>query len=678
VRENGINDIEIQPLTLSANFRSQAGVVNWVNAIFREAFPAAADVSRGAVPYSDSSPVHPEDQDHQVSATLIRYGEGERELAFMLEAEQAVARIRLLQALDPGSDIAILARARSHFSDIIAALRQAGIQWQATEIDSLASVPVVEDLLSLTRALINPADRLAWLAVLRAPWCGLDASALLSLCRSAAERSLYSTLKDEVALARLDSDARARAEALTEVLDYGFRMRLHCSLRELVEACWTLLRGIDTATDHVQQECISRFFRLLEEQEDAGSLDSLERFQEKLQQAWVPPAIIDSSGNDNQGSVQLLTMHKSKGLEFDHVILPGLTRYTGRDDKPLLQWHERLNRQGEPRLFLAALTATGKDDDKLYQYIRAEQKLKAELESTRLLYIAVTRAIKSATLLGSLAVKTGGDDSEEVAEPKDPPGNSLLARIWPQLQSRPDCLNWLDTQVPGETPEPDDNSAGQNRILRFAKPLQLLDQERLLMAAQLDALQLEADEEEEAEEETRDSLAALSGDLVHQGLEYYTELDDKPGFARRLDGLRRYWQSRFRQFGLSEEEVDQHCSDVEKQLLDCSQDQSHAWIFDNSQQDSACELPLLSVRDSVPRQFVVDRSFVDAEGTRWIIDYKTGLPGAEQSEEAFIASQLQRYESQLARYRQLFAAMESRPARCALYLTALNKLAIYD
>lgn len=678
VRENGINDIEIQPLTLSANFRSQAGVVNWVNAIFREAFPAAADVSRGAVPYSDSSPVHPEDQDHQVSATLIRYGEGERELAFMLEAEQAVARIRLLQALDPGSDIAILARARSHFSDIIAALRQAGIQWQATEIDSLASVPVVEDLLSLTRALINPADRLAWLAVLRAPWCGLDASALLSLCRSAAERSLYSTLKDEVALARLDSDARARAEALTEVLDYGFRMRLHCSLRELVEACWTLLRGIDTATDHVQQECISRFFRLLEEQEDAGSLDSLERFQEKLQQAWVPPAIIDSSGNDNQGSVQLLTMHKSKGLEFDHVILPGLTRYTGRDDKPLLQWHERLNRQGEPRLFLAALTATGKDDDKLYQYIRAEQKLKAELESTRLLYIAVTRAIKSATLLGSLAVKTGGDDSEEVAEPKDPPGNSLLARIWPQLQSRPDCLNWLDTQVPGETPEPDDNSAGQNRILRFAKPLQLLDQERLLMAAQLDALQLEADEEEEAEEETRDSLAALSGDLVHQGLEYYTELDDKPGFARRLDGLRRYWQSRFRQFGLSEEEVDQHCSDVEKQLLDCSQDQSHAWIFDNSQQDSACELPLLSVRDSVPRQFVVDRSFVDAQGTRWIIDYKTGLPGAEQSEEAFIASQLQRYESQLARYRQLFAAMESRPARCALYLTALNKLAIYD
>ncbi|MCI5106251.1 MAG: hypothetical protein MRY76_06045, partial [Pseudomonadales bacterium] len=140
----------------------------------------------------------------------------------------------------------------------------------------------------------------------------------------------------------------------------------------------------------------------------------------------------------------------------------------------------------------------------------------------------------------------------------------------------------------------------------------------------------------------------------------------------------RYWQSRFRQFGLSEEEVDQHCAAVEKQLLDCSRDQTHAWIFDNSHQDSACELPLLSVRDSVPRQFVVDRSFVDAEGTRWIIDYKTGLPRAEQSEQDFIATQLQRYESQLARYRQLFAAMESRPARCALYLTALNKLALYD
>jgi ATP-dependent exoDNAse (exonuclease V) beta subunit len=675
VRENGINDIEIQPLTLSANFRSQAAVVNWVNSIFSEAFPAAADVSRGAVPYSDSTAVHPQDQDYQISASLIRYGDGERELAFMMEAEQAVARIRLLQALDPGSDIAILARARSHFSDIIAALRQAGIQWQATEIDSLASVPVVEDLLSLTRALINPADRLAWLAVLRAPWCGLDASALLSLCRSAGERSLYSTLKDSEAIARLDSDAQARLQALIEVLDYGYRLRMHCSLRELVEACWTLLRGIDTASDSLQQECIGRFFALLEEQEDAGSLDSLDRFKEKLAQAWVPPAIISHETAQNQGSVQLLTMHKSKGLEFDHVILPGLSRGTGRDDKPLLQWHERLNRDGEPRLFLAALTATGKDDDKLYQYIRAEQKLKSELENTRLLYIAVTRAIKSATLLASLAVKNPGDESEEL---KDPPGNSLLARIWPQLQSRHDCLDWLQAEPGAGSTEPPENAPRQNLIRRFASPVQLLEQERQLMAGQLEALQVDASDEEEKEEESSDSLAALSGDLVHQGLEYYTRLTDKPAFASHLDGLRRYWQSRFRRFGLTEEQVSRHCAAVEKQLLDCSNDQTHAWIFDHSQQDSECELALLSVREGVPRQFVVDRSFVDAEGTRWIIDYKTGLPAAEQSESEFTAAQLQRHEPQLQRYRELFAAMESRPARSALYLTALNKLAVYE
>src|SRR5690606_29619503 len=53
-RKQGIGPVRLQPLDLSVNFRSQAGVVQWVNETFHCAFPATDDISRGAVKYSPS------------------------------------------------------------------------------------------------------------------------------------------------------------------------------------------------------------------------------------------------------------------------------------------------------------------------------------------------------------------------------------------------------------------------------------------------------------------------------------------------------------------------------------------------------------------------------------------------------------------------------------------------
>src|SRR5690606_16597251 len=78
-------------------------------------------------------------------------------------------------------NVAILVRARSHARAISRRLSEAGIAHRAVELTRLAQRPVVSDLTQLARALAHPADRLAWLCVLRAPWCGLTLVPLTTL-----------------------------------------------------------------------------------------------------------------------------------------------------------------------------------------------------------------------------------------------------------------------------------------------------------------------------------------------------------------------------------------------------------------------------------------------------------------------------------------------------------------
>jgi ATP-dependent exoDNAse (exonuclease V) beta subunit len=69
----------------------------------------------------------------------------------------------------------------------------------------------------------------------------------------------------------------------------------------------------------------------------------------------------------------------------------------------------------------------------------------------------------------------------------------------------------------------------------------------------------------------------------------------------------------------------------------------------------------------------IDRSFVDAEGLRWIVDYKTGrhLGG---SVEAFLDTEVARYQPQLERYAEAVAAVDPRPIRVGLYFPLLQRL----
>ena len=98
-----------------------------------------------------------------------------------LEIQAIVVQIEKLIALDTKASIGILCRARNHLPDLLQALHAADIDTQGTDIDPLAKEPIVEDLMSLHRVLLQPSDRLSWFSLLRSPMIGALLKTLESL-----------------------------------------------------------------------------------------------------------------------------------------------------------------------------------------------------------------------------------------------------------------------------------------------------------------------------------------------------------------------------------------------------------------------------------------------------------------------------------------------------------------
>lgn len=670
VQQEGLGQIRLTPLTLTSNFRSQASLVSWVNRVFATAFPARPNPARGAVPYTESVASQPAIEGLGVSTEFLTADPDLKPQARQWEAERIAQRVARLKAEDPAGSIAILVRSRSHLLDLVPALRRAGILWQATDIDKMISLPVIDDLQSLTHAVLNLGDRIAWLAILRAPWCGLSLADLQVLTSASGTRSLWSSLENYREITGLSDDARKRLADFTQVMAMGLGLRFRVGLRQLIEALWTLLGGAALALTDTEQACVAHYLNLLEQEQHGNTLKDTAQFARRLADAFIPSHA--ASGGDH--AVHILTMHKAKGLEYDHVILPCLGAGSQADDKPLLQWHERVNRHGQARLFLAALSATGLDDDPLYRLVRYEQSRKRRYEDVRLLYIAATRARKSVHLSAVLTRNTAGEAA--------PVRGSLLHYIWSQLnESGPPPVLLPLEQRAGTVAANDSGISGRSTartepgIRRFAEPLVREPWELALWSdrpATADAGQEPAPAANE--QDTVSAVAAAIGTLIHRALETVIAHPRIFDTEEVRTNLRNHWRQQLADHMSAPSALDEAVSQVEETVMRCLNDAACAWVFDGNLRDSATELAISRTAGGRLFNAVVDRTFVDERDVRWVIDYKTATPEPGVPAERFIAQQIELHRTQLTRYRSLFEELENRPVRTALLLTALPRL----
>jgi len=641
-REQGLGGLRLDAPRLTRNFRARSELVDWVNRALGPGFPEREDVAAGAIAFAPSEPGRSEGGR---ITTLSRTD----------EAAEARAVVDLLQARiaghaeDPGWKAAVIVRARGHLAELLPELTRRGIAFRAVKLDPLLARPVARDLLAIARALVFPADRAALLAILRGPLCGLRLSDLHALAGDGAD-SLNGDATDRLS----DPDAQSRARRVFTSLKRGRESIGRRALRDRVEGVWRRLGGpggLARPADHNDARMLLDALDIAEQQ---GLLDDWNDLMELLAGQYT-----EGDPPDPDVKVELLTMHGAKGLEWDLLVLPALHRRPRPAERELLYWLPFTSEHDQEQVLLGPLRAAWQTDNSpLVDLIRAEQGDRDAFEHQRLLYVAATRAREELVL--SATLDPGDDNTPESVQPAR---GSLLERLWPHAGAafREDLAQAL-----AEGAEESPNKTGtlpDQRLRRVPSDWPPAPEPGLDWTPATPP----REDQRDIDYNWAGAQARRTGTVLHALLEQVgilgiENLDDDTRVR-----LERSIPIQLRAQGTGAAALDQAVDIVREAFDHTLTTDTGRWILSGEHQDAACELAISGIVDGEFVNAFIDRTFIDEHGTRWIIDYKSGVHEGGDLDQ-FLKNEAERYREQLQRYRRLFEQMGETNIKTALYL----------
>lgn len=643
VQREGIGNLKPVPLTLSVNFRSDRRLVEWSNTTFAGRFPEESDFGRGAVAYVASTAFVPDLAQAGVSFHALHDG-SERD-----EAECVVELVRQKRRTKCNEKIAILVRSRSSLREILPALEAAAIPYSGLDIEKLAWQPVVQDLLSLTRALLFPADRIAWLSILRAPWCGLTLTDLYSLAGGGQRLCIWDSIQDPEAGARLSHDGKERLARLTGPVAGALANRGRLPLRRWVENLWLQLSG-PACVDAREQLNARMYFELLDEYEHRSGTEYFTGFSRLVDERW------SHTEDTVDQQLQIMTLHKAKGLEFDTVIIPGLHRHARTKEKRLLLWEEHMQR-GAESLLMAPLAEYGEKDPH-YEYLRTVHSEKEHHETLRLLYVGCTRARRELHLLGTVNTRADG-------EPGKPVRQSLLAELWHRVEGE------FERAQTGQF-----DNFGSGAVGTRTRPLRRLPLDWKppdCPAAVRVASDIPASEsaDEEIEFSWAGEVARHVGVIIHDMLQRMAEEGMETWSEDHLAAMVEMWRRQLLHSGVTGKEADRGSRRVLQALSNALDDDCARWLLSSDHPDARNEYEISFRQAGGIRSYRIDRTFVDDDAVRWIVDFKSSAHEGGQLEQ-FLDREQRRYQAQLEGYAEAMYAMEQRPIMLGLYFPLIR------
>jgi ATP-dependent helicase/nuclease subunit A len=647
VRKFGIGNIKLVPLVLEVNFRSKPHIVAWFNQTFAAIFPAHENSELGAIPFSKSRVFSNEEPLANGVETQLFLNSSQDE-----EANYIVSLLKK-EAVNTKKTIAILVRSRSHLRHIIPALKKANLNFRAVEIERLIYSSAVQDLFTLTKAIFHTGDRIAWLAILRAPWCGLTLADLYLIANHDTSKTIWETIQHFTAIPGLSLEGMKRLARNVPVLANALKERSRGNLRTWVAYTWYALGG-PACLDEEADQNVESYFKLLESfLEPAPDFKLLEQ---KLMNSYAHCA-------SPHANIHLMTLHKAKGLEFDTVIIPGLARKPVPDENHLLMWLERENRQGKTELILAPIKLVEEDFDPIYRYIRTQNSLKSQYELLRLLYVGVTRAKARLYLLGTIE-----RDNEE-NKIKLPARGSFLRLLWPSI--RTECFEKIK-----------ENHKVENEVsmapVNLGRLVENWKTPLILPPVPTGLSDVTTGLSDKASYQFSWSMDYLNhvGTIIHQFFqkacnEKLFDLDSSSFEEEKKD-----WEKKLIQLGVVKIHLAKSLDIIEKAIRNTWNDARGQWILSHKHHEAKNEFSVSMCENNKVINYIIDRTFVDEVGIRWIIDYKT----SELKEDAagFLERAKLHYAPQLENYAKVMKQLDHRPIKLGLYFPLFSGWSEWD
>lgn len=650
--EEGMRNRRLETLNLTSNFRSDKRLVEFCNGAFETILGNVSDLESGKVAFSPSVAMDKADTDADHGLFLCASEDQYLEASIVAEK---VASIRKKYPLD---SIAILFRTRTNLHPYFEELRLKGIRWNAVEMETLADVPVVKDLWCLTYVLTDVEDYERWLAVLMSPLVGLDLQDVEILAERGRQNRPVDMLLNSRDLPLSDEGHKILGRVQAPI--YQALQTQNRGLRSRVERLFYQLGGAnayDIANHPLSQETTKtnaeRYF------------DLLEKFSSEVVEMDLLSSAVDetyASAADELADVEIMTVHKAKGLEFDHVLIPYLNKGKRADQEQLIYLHPI----SEGLVVTSNSTFSA---DPLHRCVFDTLKERQKNEEARLLYVAATRAKRSLWLYGT------------VKEPNAKPhANTNLATMreavplddWEIVkQELPDSDTEEGSEDRDISAEVEDNEASITRYrvdpdFRFEAPKGMPEIHPGSMTSGFSTRALSNGLGLEPSE------AQKIGDIVHAELHRRVECRDLSASDETRVTL---WRNLLRSEGFETRAINQMIETIQDQIARTLDSDIGRWLLNPDHQASESEVARTLVVQGVPRNFVLDRSFV-VDGIRYVIDYKTSRFPADNDD--LVEIKAYDHQLQLIRYAILFENEDSRPVKAAIYFSDIAEFVEVD